>query len=259
MSLVQSVERTFQVLEAVAAQPGGISELGRRVDLPASTVSRLLRTLEKIHIVERDAHGVFRLGPKAFALTSSAVLPNPTVKIDQAYLDSLSGRLDEVAGFSVRAGNDVLYKARVASHHEVQVRDWSGERVPLHVVSSGLIFLADAADDEVDRYLKRDLSRFTENTVVDPEAIRFRLERIRKVGYAWTKGEFRTGINSVAAPIRGAGGALLGALHCHGPSYRFPANGQEDSVAAVLSQAAQQLSHLGDHGADESRQTDPVR
>lgn len=245
MSLVQSVERTFEVLEAVAARPGGISELGRRVDLPASTVSRLLRTLEKIRIVERDAQGVFRLGPKAFALTSAAALPNSTAKIDHAYLASLSSQLDEAAGFSVQVGNEVHYMLQAASHHEVQVRDWSGERVPLHVVSSGLIFLAHADVDEVEGFLASDLKRFTQDTVTEPGAIRRRLEEIRNVGYAWTKGEFRSGINSVAAPIHGPGDTLIGALHCHGPSYRFPGVAAEESIAAALSHAAAQLSDTG--------------
>lgn len=242
MSLVQSVERTFAVLEAVAGQPAGISELGRRVDLPASTVSRLLRTLEKIRMVERDSAGVFRLGPKAFALTSSAAPPDPAAKINEAYLASLSSRLDEVAGFSVKVNDEVLYVIQAASHHEVQVRDWSGERVPLHVVSSGLVFLANAPEDEVARYLEGDLRRYNDQTVTDPTAIRRRLDEIRQHGYAWTKGEFQAGINSVAAPVRDTDGTLIGALHCHGPSFRFPDTGEEQSVATTLSHAAVQLS-----------------
>lgn len=250
MSLVQSVERTFEVLEAVATRPAGISELARRVDLPASTVARLLRTLEKIRMVERDAGGLFRLGPKAFALTSTATEPDPVAKIDEAYLAGLSSRLGEVAGFSVRAGDDVLYMAQAASHHEIQVRDWTGERVPLHVVSSGIVFLAHASDYDVERYLSRDLKRFNDQTVCDPQAIRARLEQVRQVGYAWTKGEYHGGINSIAAPIWGHGGALLGALHCHGPSFRFPAPGAEEGLAASLTHAAAQISNVADRPDD---------
>ncbi len=245
MSLVQSVERTFEVLEAVAAQPAGISELGRRVDLPASTVSRLLRTLEKIRMVERDEQGLFRLGPKAFALTNSAARQDATARIDVDYLNGLAGRLGEVAGFSIRSADDALYLAQAASHHEVQIRDWTGERVPLHVVSSGLVFLAFGDAQDTSRYLDGNLKRFNSNTVVDADIIRTRLEQIRASGYCWTRGEFDAGINSIAAPIFGPGETILGALHCHGPSYRFPTPGEEDRIAAILTHAAAQFAPTG--------------
>ena len=38
----------------------------------------------------------------------------------------------------------------------------------------------------------------------------------------WTTGEFDDGITSVAAPVVGPSGAVVAAMHCHGPSYRFP-------------------------------------
>ncbi len=40
----------------------------------------------------------------------------------------------------MRDGRNALYVARADSRHEVPVRDWTGERVPLHVVSSALVF-----------------------------------------------------------------------------------------------------------------------
>ena len=46
MQSVQSIDRAFQLLGEVADDPAGISELSRRLDLPTSTVARLLSTLE---------------------------------------------------------------------------------------------------------------------------------------------------------------------------------------------------------------------
>ena len=47
MESVQSIDRAFQILTEVADEPAGISELSRRLDLPTSTVARLLGTLEQ--------------------------------------------------------------------------------------------------------------------------------------------------------------------------------------------------------------------
>ncbi len=55
MLSVQSVERAFAILKSVAAHPEGvgITEIANRVDLPVSTVARLLSTLTKVGAVER--------------------------------------------------------------------------------------------------------------------------------------------------------------------------------------------------------------
>ena len=47
MQTVQSIDRAFQILEEVASDPGGISDLSRRLDLPTSTVARLLENFRR--------------------------------------------------------------------------------------------------------------------------------------------------------------------------------------------------------------------
>ena len=43
---VQSIERAFSLLRALATAPSGVTELADQVDLPKSTVARLLSALE---------------------------------------------------------------------------------------------------------------------------------------------------------------------------------------------------------------------
>ena len=53
MSRVQSVERAFAVLGALADGPLGVTEIAERVRLPKSTVARLLRALQEEGAVEQ--------------------------------------------------------------------------------------------------------------------------------------------------------------------------------------------------------------
>jgi DNA-binding IclR family transcriptional regulator len=55
-------------------------------------------------------------------------------------------------------------------------------------------------------------------------------------------GEFADDINSVAAPVFDGDGAIVAALHVHGPSYRFPGDRDPDRIADVVAAAAQQMS-----------------
>jgi DNA-binding IclR family transcriptional regulator len=101
----------------------------------------------------------------------------------------------------------------------------------------------------LERYLSRPLERFTERTLVDPEAVRERVREIRRDGYSWVREEFDEGINSVAAPIADASGEVVAAIHLHGPSYRFPAPGEERSIAErVVASAALISARLRQRG-----------
>ena len=103
----------------------------------------------------------------------------------------------------------------------MSLRDWTGEQLPLHVVSSGLVLLADRSDAAVRAYARGGLDRYTEHTVTRVGELRRRIERARTDGHAWTVEEYSVGITSVAAPIRDGAGTVVAALHVHGPSYRL--------------------------------------
>ena len=53
MAGVQSVERAFAILRCLSGGAAGVSEVADRVDLPKSTVSRLLSTMYELGAVEQ--------------------------------------------------------------------------------------------------------------------------------------------------------------------------------------------------------------
>jgi DNA-binding IclR family transcriptional regulator len=242
VSSVQSIERAFLVLRAVATGPAGISDVARRVDLPTSTVARLLGTLEGLGAVTRVGDGVtYRVGPAVAELATAADPSSGLVAAARLFLVELVEEVRETAGISVLDGDEVLYLDHVDAALQVQIRDWSGARLPLHVVSSGLVLLAHRPADEIEAYLSRPLEAFTARTVTDPAAIRRRLEQVRDGGFAWTAEELHEGLTSVAAPVRGPS-AVVAALHCHGPSFRFPVPGTEDKVGTAVRDVAERFS-----------------
>jgi IclR family KDG regulon transcriptional repressor len=243
MPQVESVARAMRIVEALAQSPAGLSETARRVDLPKSTVARLLSTLENAEVVERDEDGrLYRLGPMVQRLSSAAGGPGQLTAFARPYLDELTTLTGEAAGISIPDGYQVHYVDQTEAEHPVQVRDWTGELTPMHVVPSGLVIMAHWPEQQVDRYLRRDLTRLTPNTVTDPERIRQRLATIRDEGYAWVFEEFVEGINSVAAPVLERSGLITAALHVHGPAYRFPAPDAERSLGGAVASSARRLS-----------------
>jgi DNA-binding IclR family transcriptional regulator len=238
---IQSIERAFSVLLAVATESAGITEVARRVDLPVSTVARLLATLENLEAVIRQDDGVtYRIGPTVSSLAAG----NDTTLIGRArpFLSELVDRVHETAGLSVLEGSEVLYLDHVENDNAVQIRDWTGERTPLHVVSSGLVFLAYQPAARVAAYAAGGMDGMTQRSITTSAQLEVRLAETRSKGFAWTIDELQDGISSIAAPVRNRKGDVIAAIHCHGPSYRFPtADDRADVETAVLA-AARRLS-----------------
>ena len=239
---VQSVDRAFAVLRQVAHEPGGISDIARAVELPVSTVARLLGTLEALGAVVRVGNtGTYGIGCSIRDLADAIDASESLVTRARPVLAELVALTHETCGISVLERNEVVYLDHVETANEVTLRDWTGARLPLHVVSSGLVLLAAEPPKSIAAYVARPLERLTEHTVTQPAKIARRLASVRRDGCVWTTGEFDDGITSVAAPVVDANGVTIAALHCHGPSYRFPGRVDPDTIAAFVIDAARKL------------------
>jgi DNA-binding IclR family transcriptional regulator len=242
MSRVQSIERAFAVLTSLADGPLGVTEVAARTRLPKSTAARLLAALSAEGAVEQaNGGGRYRLGQRILALSAGIRQTRGLIATAHPLLVELAAATGEAAGLSVPDGRDMHYIDQVESPNPVQVRDWTGTRIPMHTVSSGLVVLANLSAPELTRHLETPLERFTARTVTDPARLRDRLVDVRRDGVAWAREEYADGITSVAAPIANADGEVVAAIHVHGPSYRFPPPGTDRAVAAAVVETAARI------------------
>ncbi len=244
MSGVQSIQRAFALLRALAVGPAGVTDLAERVDLPKSTVARLLNALETEGVVEQvEVGGEYKLGEGLIDLAGAAAPGRNLIAAARPHLMELTEVTGETSGIAVLDGCEVLYLDYVQSEEEVQVRGWTGETVPLSVVPSGLVILAGQPESFVADYLTKPLTRSTKHSMTDPAELRTRLEAIRRTGHSWAYAEFDESINSVAAPVLDEAGLVIAAVHVHGPAYRFPGGDSEAaSIAELVMVAAANLT-----------------
>lgn len=240
---VQSIERAFLLLDAIAASEMGVTELAARLEMPKSTVARIVNTLLDLDAVERRApRATYRIGPRVFGLGAGPNRVADLVFRSRPHLEMLTREIGEDAGVSVPDGNKIRYVAQEDAENNIQVRDWTGTLLPMHVVSSGLVLLAHWPESQLDSYVEGGLAAYTRYTMTDPILLRERLERIRRDGSCWVVEEFAEGISSVASPIYDTRGRVEGAIHVHGPSYRFPGRSDPDAIARLVADAAQRIS-----------------
>jgi len=244
MAGVQSIERAFAILRTLAHGQAGLTEIAARVDLPKSTVARLLGALEDEQMVSRTESSGYRLGPGVEEIAQGHRSSRPLIEIARPYLSELTERTGESSGLDTWVDGWIHFVDNHATGHDVQVRDWTGESGPAHSLPAGLVILAQQTDEEIDAYISAGLEAVTANTTTEPEQLRARLQQARSAGYAWGFEEFADGINSVAAPIADNNG-VKAALRVHGPAMRFPNPNRAHDIGLEVAEVARRLSeHL---------------
>ena len=243
MSSIQSVKRAFDVLGSLGDGPLGVTEVADRAGLPKSTAARVLATLVSEGAVEQvPGDTSYRLGPRLITLAAGFSLTRSLAAIARPMLIDLAESSGEAAGLAMPDGDLVHYIDQVDTVQPVLVRDWTGARIPLHAVSSGQVLLAFRTPAAIERYLERPMERFTDRTLTDADAVRERLREVRRQGCIWAMDEFEDGISSIAAPIADASGEVIAAVHVHGPSYRFPAEGSKADLAQLVLAGAARIA-----------------
>ncbi len=235
---VQSVERAFSILDALSRGPSTLSELARFVQLPISTTSRLLATLEGLDAVERiDNMNLYRIGPGIVTIASGVDANRSLAALAGDELRQLADESGEAAGLSVTSGYVVHYIAEERPETSVQLSDWVDTRLPMHLVSSGLVALASWPEDALENYLSRDLEGRTAQSITSAAALRERIEDVQLTGIAWTVDELEVGITSLSAPLIASSGDVVGGVNIYGPSFRFPGSRAEEFEKMVRASA----------------------
>jgi DNA-binding IclR family transcriptional regulator len=243
MSRVRAIDRALDVLAALAGGPLGVTDVAERARVPKSTAARMLATLLASDAVEQlPADSRYRLGPRILAMGGAIRAQADLVTVAHPHLVELAADVGEAAGLSVAEGFLVRYIDQVSTDHEVQVRDWTGTTAPMHTVSSGQVLLAQLSPAALARVLPDHLERLTPHTITEKAALRRRLHQVRRDGYAWVRDEFAEGITSVAVAITDQAGEVVAAVHVHGPSYRFPAPGDEAAIGSRVGLTASRIA-----------------
>ncbi|MBC7810802.1 MAG: IclR family transcriptional regulator [Burkholderiales bacterium] len=211
-----------------------LAELTQASGLVKNKVFRLLFTLEKNHLVERDEAGRYRLGLRFLAFGQHIHDQSSLLKASDPALDWLVAETHETIFLGVVSGTDALCIAVRESPRSIRLFAQVGRRVPMYFGGIPKVLLAFMPDVERESLLA---------DVASPEreALTQRLAQISVDGYAVVVDELDTGAHSIAAPIRDYRGRVIAALSIAGPSHRF----SDECVARYIPlalEAADQIS-----------------
>ncbi len=223
---IQALDRGLSILELMADGEGElrVTDIARELGVHKSTASRLLSTLQRHGVVEQNPDSErFRLGHGLVRLAGAVLAELDLVRASRPQLQELAEATGETVNLAVLQGDRVVNIDQIASSSQVVNVNWTGKQTPLHCTSNGKVLLAELPEADRRRILARPLPRFTPRTITDARVLERQLMRIKEDGWAFTLEELEIGLNAVAAPVRAAGGRVVGAVSVAGPAYRVGA------------------------------------
>jgi DNA-binding IclR family transcriptional regulator len=252
---IQVIERMMSLLDVLAqrSEPVSLKELALATSLHPSTAHRILNDMVLGRFVDRgEQAGSYRLGMRLLELGN---LVKARLSVREAAIEpmrELHRRTGQTVNLSVRQGDEIVYVERSYSERSgMQVVRAIGGRAPLHLTSSGKLFLAHEDPRLVRSYATRTgLAGHTRNSITDATRLERELAQVRSRGYARDNEELEPGVRCIAAGIRDDAGNVIAGLSLSAPSERM----QDEWIDALLVTVGRISAALGyiDRAANQS-------
>ena len=244
----EAATRVADVLLTFTKGPAamGVTEIARELGLSKAVVHRILQSLATRSLVRAEAGTrEYRLGPGAIALGARAMRDFDLRQAAQPTLRRMRDVTTETTTLSARLQDSRIYLDQYESPQEIKMTVELGRPYPLHAGASSRAILAFLPEETIERIMARGLDRLTSETIRSPRELRRRLAETRVCGYAISKGERQSAAGSVAAPVFGIDGAVVGSISVCGPVDRFDDAAVNRYLPIVQSGAAEISRTLG--------------
>lgn len=215
-----AVERALSILEAAAHRPSGLtnSEISRKLGIPKSSASYILRTLEKRGYLRRETEtGRYRLGLRILSLGGDVQANLDIADVALPFMRSLVERIHMTVHLAALDQGEAVYIEKVEGPGFFKVNTWIGRRMFLHSTSVGKCLLAWLPKHDVETIVKQQgLKKRTPKTITTMTKLLAELEHVKHSGHAVDDEENSLGARCLGAPIFDSLGNVTAALGASG-------------------------------------------
>lgn len=238
---IQVLDRAMKLLDVLAqhSEPVALKDLAAATGLHTSTTHRILNDLVVGRYVDRVDSGMYQLGMRLLELGSLVKRRLNVREVALEPMRELHRLTGQTVNLSLQQGDEIVYIERAWSERSgMQVVRAIGGHAPLHLTSTGKLFLSVAEPRQVRAYAVRTgLAGTTRNSITEVERLERELALVRRHGYARDNEELELGVRCIAAGIYDDTGKLQAGLSLSAPTDRL-----RDEWIPLLQRAALQIS-----------------
>ncbi|PKN66908.1 MAG: IclR family transcriptional regulator [Deltaproteobacteria bacterium HGW-Deltaproteobacteria-15] len=243
---INSVLRAAQILQSFSLEKPTYThaEISKNLGLNKAAVTRLLFTLEKAGLLEKDVDsGKYGLAVSAYQIGSVYINLTGIPQAARPHLSELTALCKESTHLSILREYEVVYIDKVECSRPIRMMSYVGRKMPAYCTGTGKVLLAHLSEEDLKTYFHSvRLKQRTPNTITRAALLRTELEEVRRAGYAVDNAENEMEVMSLAAPIRDQTGKVVAAVSTAGPVYRMTEKGVREKFVPLVIQAAERIS-----------------
>lgn len=207
---IPAVDKTMQLLEALALNPASQAQLSDRLGISSSTTYRILVTLGQRNWVRKDGDGRFQLANGLLPLLHS--LGNDAEVLERARLRvaSIASEHGIACKLSLRHGLEQLTDFRAEPPGPVAFTGQAGSTFPLIEGSVGAALLSGQSEAAVMQCVKACTADIPEKT--NPELLLGGIHEVHERGCVLNRRKNRWRIAAMSAPLHNHGGSVIAAI-----------------------------------------------
>ena len=198
---IQVIARAAAILRTLSEADGGTSygELAKHVDLPRSTVQRIVQALLAEKLVAVDADGI-SVGVGIARLAAASSRPDLQAAL-RAHLHALHRRVDETVDLSQMSGAHLRFIEQLVSTQELRVAQSRETMFPLYCTANGKAALATMSDRAIARLLGDAWYAYTPLTIATLPALLVDIAEVRRTGFAYDRQEHSDGVCAIGISV----------------------------------------------------------
>lgn len=243
MATVLSIGKCLDLLEAVAANDGGVGtrELSRKLGINVTTVHNIARTLASRGYLRQDPQTRrFTPGMRLMLLGRGRNLNRELSDIAMPFVRQAVEITGETAMLCTMEQGRAVRMIQIASPQALCVREHEDLGDHAYCTATGKMLLATLSESGIRAFLEQTpLVKHTEHTLADPAELIGDLRKTRLRGYATVVDEYCEGVSAVAVLVRDPWGAPAAAIGVSAPTQRFALLERTRAIAALQELSAQ--------------------
>tara|TARA_A100000164_G_C21918589_1_gene779498 strand:- start:968 stop:1786 length:819 start_codon:yes stop_codon:yes gene_type:complete len=222
---IQVIERLLSLLDVLAANtnPVSLKKLSSITGLHPSTAHRILNDLVSKRFAEKVEPGSYKLGIRLLELGNIVKSRINVREVSLPLMQLLHDKTQQAVNLTLRRNDEIVYIDRAFSEQSgIQVVRPLGGSAPLHLTSTGKLFLSTENSNSIKLYASRTkLKGNNKNSITDYKILDKELSNIKILGYARDNEELEIGVKCIGAGIKDDSGKIVAGLSISSPAERM--------------------------------------
>lgn len=235
----QTVDRALDIVFSLANEKSSmtVSKIAKKVNIPESTVYRLIRTLEQYGLVERRSVGQIWLGARILDLARSfqQQMDQELMTIARPIMEKLTNDVNETSILCMRSVSQIICIQSIETKQILRISVDVGNVLPLYRGAAGKGILAFEHEHKISKWLE------TINDATLKKQLKTEIEAIQQNGYCLTFEEVEDNIYALSAPVFNRNDEVIASLAIAGPTKRWTKEKSQADIKAVKL-AAEEIS-----------------